>query len=539
LPIFKKPIYITLIFIAVAMIYGEFLHNPVVFDDLQFFIFKQSLHHFQEFHPLEIRWLPYFTIAKTAQVLGLELIWFRLEGLLLHAMVGIALFLFLDRLFGVVLEQEEKSSTAIPGVWMAFFGALIFVWHPVAVYGAAYLIQRTIVMSTLFSLLALYAYMRGLVEERPLWLWSSVVLYCLAVFSKEHAVMLPAVMLALTLLLAQPSKALFWRLLPIYVACTLIALYMAMQKLGILGSVYEVSAPEMLEKINIKHPYPLSVLTQSFLFFKYLFLWLVPNPEWMSVDMREAFAGSILSPYLLAFIGFVAYGALALKLLLKRGRLGLVGFGMIFPWLLFATEFATVRIQESFVLYRSYLWMPGIFAAMPFFFSKVQGKVVFTGLFILALVFAMLAVNRLTTFSNLFLLWDDAEKLVHDKQHLPGVYRIYYNRGKSLTDMRRYRKALADYQRAALLAPDDVANRYALGVGYMNVAQYAKAVVEFNKTIKMQPNHYQAMLGRGLSYLELGNKVAALPDLEVSCKTGFKIACTKIKAMDMKNQPPG
>jgi tetratricopeptide (TPR) repeat protein len=386
-------------------------------------------------------------------------------------------------------------------------------------------------MATLFSLLALYVYMRGLVEERSRWLWGSVFLYFMAVFSKEHAVMLPAVMLALTLLLVQPSRLLWWRLSPIYAACSLVALYVALQKLGILGTVYEISAPEMLGEVQAANPYPLSVLTQSFLFFKYCLLWLLPNPAWMSVDMRESFAQAVFSLYLFALMAFVAYGVLAVWLLLKRGRIGLLGFAMLFPWLLFATEFSTVRIQESFVLYRSYLWMAGAFAALPFLLAYLRVRGLFVGMLACAIVLAMLAVNRLTTFANPYMLWDDAEILVRDKQDLPGVARIYYNRGRSLVDLHQYQDALADYRRALALNPGDVNNHYAVGVGLMNVARYAEAVTAFNKVLEMKSEHVQAKLGRGLSNLELGNKGAALVDLGESCGQGVKVACAKMNAL--------
>ena len=46
-------------------------------------------------------------------------------------------------------------------------------------------------------------------------------------------------------------------------------------------------------------------------------------------------------------------------------RLGLAGFALLSPWLLALTEFATVRAQEPLVLYRSYLWMSVLPAALP------------------------------------------------------------------------------------------------------------------------------------------------------------------------------
>lgn len=535
LPIFRKPVYALLLLIAVSIIYGQFLWNPIVFDDLQFFMVgSDALDHYLNFSPLEIRWLPMATISWTLHILGRDLIWFRLEGLALHAATGVALFLFLERLFGLVLKIDVPSQDKFPHIWVAFFGALIFVWHPVAVYGAAYLIERSIVMATLFALLALYAYMRGLTEDRPRLLWLSVFFYYLAVFSKEHVVMLPAVMLALTLLLAKPSTDLFKRLWGVYTVCALITLYVTFQKLGLLGSVYEVSAPEMLEKIEVQNAYPLSILTQCFLFFKYWLLWLLPNPAWMSVDMREPFAESIYSPYLIALLAFLAYGVAGFKLLLKRGELGLLGFAMLFPWLLFATEFATVRIQESFVLYRSYLWMVGIFAALPLVIMHLRASRVLVGMLFFSIMLAGLSVNRLTVFSNPLLLWDDALALVKDKQDLPGVARIYFNRGKHLTGIRRYKEALTDYKSAVALRPGFYYYHYGLGTGYMNMARYPDAIIEFGKALRINPQMAQAYYGRGLAELEVSDKKSALTDFKSACELGWNSACKKMQVMSGK-----
>ena len=535
LPVFNRAIYSLLLVVAVAFVYGQFLWNPIVFDDRQYFMVgSEALDHYLKFSPLEVRWLPMASIAWTIHLFGRELIWLRLEGLILHAATGVALFLFLEQLYRVVLGRDTLFLKEIPYVWVAFFGALFFVLHPVAVYGAGYLIQRTIVMATLFSLLALYAYMRGLVEDRTHWLWLSVFLYFLAIFSKEHVVMLPAVMLVLTLLLVKPT-GLVKRLWTVYLACALIAFYVVMQKFGLLGHVYEVNAPEMLEKAKITDPYPMSVLTQCFLYFKYWLLWLFPDPAWMSVDMREPFANSMFSVYILALIAFLGYGILGFKLLTKRGAWGLLGFAMLFPWLLFATELVTARIQESFVLYRSYLWMAGIFAALPIVLRYIDTSKAVIGMLMISIVLAGLSVNRLTIFSNPLLLWDDALELVKDKHDLPGVGRIYFNRGKLLTDVKRYQDALADYQVAVKLSPDFYYYRYGLAAGYMNMAHYSEAITEFDKAIELEPRFVRAYFGRGLADLEVGKNKAALADFERSCKMGLNAACARLTKLRQKS----
>jgi len=541
MPLFRGWIYVIALVLAVALIYGQFLWNPIVFDDLWYFMAGSDLldNFTHSFSLFEIRWLPYATIAWTKRIFGTDLIWFRLESLLLHASVGVTLFVFLRRLYQQTFALRIDEVNKQPWLAGAFIAALLFVMHPVAVYGAGYLIQRTIVMATLFSLLALTAYMKGLEQDSRPWLWASVAFYFLAVLSKEHAIMLPAVMLAITIVVAGTGKALFHRLWPIYLGCVMVAIFVLSQQMALMGTAYEIYAPQMLEQaagdgINSgggEHNHLLSILTQCALFFKYLGLWLLPNPDWMSVDMRESFARGLLSPYLIAVVGFLAYGGIALRLLFKRGRHGLAGLALLFPWLLFFTEFSVIRIQEPFVLYRSYLWMPGIFIALPLLTMRLKPRIAIISGVIFAVLLALVATDRLRTFSHPLLLWDDAEKLVHDKQELPGVDRIYGNRAKHLDEVKRYPDAIADYQTALKLRPNFANHYQGMGISYLNMGEATKAIEAFSKAIEIEPGNVKSYFGRGLANDGLGNKMAALADFKKSCELGRQSGCAKAQQL--------
>ncbi len=518
-----------ILLIAVAVVYGGFLWNPILFDDVYFFgVGARTLETFvSSFRPLEIRWLPYATIAWTGKYFGLELINFRIEALLLHGVVGIAMFHFLAKLYKLVFVVPVKQDV-MPLYWIAFFSALIFVWHPVAVYAAGYLIQRTIVMATLFGLLAMNAYIQGITTNSRRWLGVSVVLYLLAVLCKEHVIMLPAVILALTVLLSglikAPRKTLCW----VFAAYFAIALFVIGQKIGLYGKVYEIAAPEMLGELNVANPHAMSSVTQSGLFFKYLGLWLLPNPAWMSADMREPFATNIFSPYLLALLAYLGYGVIAAWLLFQRGRKGLLGLALLFPWLLFFTEFTTVRIQESFVLYRSYLWMPGIFIAMPLLIEQLKSRSAIILLLMISVIFAIFSVDRLKTFSHPLLLWDDAESLVQNKHNLPGVDRIYNNRGTALTNTKLYREAIADFTVAIHLQPNNSYYHMGLGAALYNVDDYTAAIVEYSKSVDLDNKNARAYYFRALSYEKSGLVKLAKSDFKISCQLGWESGCKKM-----------
>lgn len=522
-----------LLVLATAALYGQFLWNPIIFDDVPFFTVddegKQQVsgYHFSLF---EMRSLPYATLAWGKAWFGLEMFHFRVENLLLHAAVVLSLFFFLATLFAAACRDHGEGSLS-PRL-AAFFAALLFALHPVATYAAGYLVQRTIIMSTLFCLLAMLCYVHGSIRQKPLWLWMSVPFYYLAVLSKEHAIMLPATLLALTVLLHEDWRGKLKERWRIFAALAGIATFVLLAKKGLLGSVYEVNAPYMLLQIDSELTYPLSILTQSWLFFKYAALWVFPNPAWMSIDMREPFARSLLSPYLLALTGFVVWGAGAFWLLLKRGRAGLAGFALLFPWLMFFTELSAVRIQEGFVLYRSYLWAAGTFCLLPVIFSKCNVRMAAGILSIVALAIFPISMERLATFSHPMLLWDDAEKLVKGRTDLTGVHRIYYNRGNELARIEEYDRALADYKQALNLSKGYADVYGNMGVVYLRTGDWQNAVVSFSTAIELtrrmgKPPNPRFIYGRAMVFEEMGEMQKAQADYKVSCHL-VKRGCEKL-----------
>lgn len=524
-----------LLMALVSALYGQFLWNPIVFDDVYFFILDSkgrqpvSNYHFALF---ELRSLPYATLAWTKAALGLDLINFRVGNLLLHAGVVLSLFAFLSHLFTAVRSADHNDPGLSPQL-TAFFGAFLFALHPVSTYAAGYLVQRTIVMATLFSLWALWAYVQGSVQKKPQLLWLSVFFYYLAVFSKEHAIMLPALMLALTVLLHRDWQAQLRRRWCMFTAMALIALFVVLARKGLLGSVYEIEATEMLRLNESDLAYPLSVVTQAWLFFKYAFLWVFPNPAWMSIDMREPFARSLLSPYLVAACSFVMWGVGAFWLLLKRGQLGLVGFALLFPWLMFFTEFSSVRIQEVFVLYRSYLWAPGAFCLLPFVFSRLSGRVAALILTLITLAMFPVSMDRLMTMSHPLLLWDDAEKLVAGRTDLPGTARIYYNRGTELIHVGKFDQAVADLQQATVLSPTFPEAHGNLGAAYVKQGDWKSAASSFSRAIAAaqsagKPVSPRQIYGRALALENMGELEKSQVDFRESCRLA-NMGCDKVK----------
>jgi len=536
--------------VPVALLYAQFLGNPLVFDDLAFFQgeeFSQYLHRLFSFN---LRWLPLASFVWTRQVFGDAIIWLRLGNLLLHLMTATMLFFFLRRLFELVIpENTDTNNKTLSLFWLAFFGALIFALHPVSVYAAGYLVQRTTLMATLFTLLTWRLFLEGIVREQRLWLTASALAYFLAVLSKEHAIMAPAVTIALLLLVSPQPLERIRLVRSTYVLYVLIAVFAIYQRQSahVLGQAYEPIASELISRLgadfDVRFIYPLSILTQSFTFFKYLWVWLIPSPALMSVDTCQTFALHFWSwPEVLGLVGFFIYPYVSLRLLLFRGLVGLLGFALLCPWLLFFTEVATVRIQEIFVLYRSYLWMAGFFAALPFVCQKLTAKQAVISLTCVALLMMPLTWFRLTTFSHPLLLWDDAARRIDDDKSCPSMDRILNNRGMALNKLERYPEAIADFTRSLQVVNwhgksmvSELANNYYnRGYAYLKNKQFQLALNDFNViVISTIPKSWSAFYFYKAQAFEGLHELASARQLyEQACLNGVTEGCEKQKELE-------
>lgn len=514
---------------AACLVYLPFLGNPFVFDDLSFFNSGMPAHYVETLAQLELRGLPYASLGWTVAVFSDAVPhFFHLGNMLLHAANVVLLFFLLRRVTGAQLPADEQSPVIVWGAWL---GALVFSCHPVAVYAVGYVVERSILMATLFSLLAQLAYMRGLLEGQRRWLVLTVAAYFLACFAKEHSVLLLAVMTAQTVLLRGKIVAEKKALWLTWGGLLAVALLLVWRVKSGLGTPYEAMAPALFVQQGITQSntmlHTLSALTQAGLFFKYLLLWCVPNPAWMAVDMREPFLESLVWQSWLGMGAFLAYGGAALWLLTRPRWLGLAGWALLYPWLQFFVEFSVIRVQEPFVLYRSYLWMPGMMLLFPLLLSRLPGRRTLLVLAGIALLLVPLAWNRLMTFSDNYRLWNDAALLLRNER-VPGADRIFYNRAQALAAEHKWEEAIEDYRRTVVISPQLAPVRYALGIAYVNAGHYPEAIEQFDAELAIKPDEAQAYFGKGLALMGLHQKEQAQLQMQRGCELKHEMACTMV-----------
>jgi tetratricopeptide (TPR) repeat protein len=308
-----------------------------------------------------------------------------------------------------------------------------------------------------------------------------------------------------------------------------IGLLVILRAKGVFGTPYEAMAADLFEQQGIAAGgaalHVLSAFTQAGLFFKYLWLWLLPNPAWMALDMREPFVQSFSAwQGWLGALAFVAYGAFGFWLLLRKRLAGLAGLALLYPWLQFVLEFSSIRVQEPFVLYRSYLWMPGLMLLMPLLLSRWPQRRTIVGLGVAVLLLAPLAANRLWVFADGYRLWNDAALLLPNDQ-VAGADRILFNRGQAAAGRNRWDEAISDFERAAAISPQYAPIRFELGWAYGVKGRYQEAMVQFDAAIADDPKFANAYYGKAVLLKMRYENARAAELMAKSCELKNAMAC--------------
>lgn len=525
-----------LLVVGTFVLYWPSLHYAPFFDDRNHFLFGGLHQIFLQGFSLNPRWLPYFISAWIELLFETPLFAQRSFNVLLHLATAYVLYRLIRQVADHVSPHPNNQRAALAA-------AVLFLLHPVAVYAVGYLVQRTILMATLFGLMTIAAYFDGLTKRSNAFFVFSALFYFLSVHSKEHALLVPLAALALTPL-AGPVTKHTWRTIALPALLYLvIAVFVVVRLRGLVGVAYEPFASNLLPQIGqggcANCLWGLSAMTQVALYFKYLGLMLLPNPAWMSIDMRVPFADSLMQPkYGFGLAALGVYTGTALVWLLKGHARGLIGYALLAPFLLYGVEFSSVRVQEPFVLYRAYLWMPLVFMALPVVTRRLSGRVFWALLLLLTLAFAWASSNRLQTFSSEFTLWDDAAQKLPERPVL-GVARVYTNRGSQYMAQGAYALAIADFSRALIADPSYLGALKGRAIVYMWQERYTDALADVATLIKIAPDGREAYQVRGQIYWRMGDQQRARADIAYGCaRTPQPNLCVQImQVAATKNGP--
>ena len=171
---------------------ANFLDNPAYrglgWAQLKWMWSTQMLRHY-----IPLSWM---TLGLDYKIWGMNPWGYHLTNVLLHTADAVAFYLLAVAIFKITIPPKAGAEIPIG----AMFAALIFAIHPLRVESVAWITERRDVLSGLFYLLAILAYIHAYQPGHPIrrkYYWLCLASFALALLSKEIVVTLPALLLLL------------------------------------------------------------------------------------------------------------------------------------------------------------------------------------------------------------------------------------------------------------------------------------------------------------------------------------------------------
>ena len=513
-----------LIALAAGALYVPFQGNPLVFDDRGLYSGYRFYEYATQPLGLGLRHPPLFTFAL------FEMLW---GGIEVHRALNLALHIACSWMLFMLVREFHR------GLLLPLAAAIWFVAHPVSVYGAGYLVQRPIVMATLFGLLSILLFVRGLREQRYAGALVAALAYSFAVLSKEHAILIAAAAAAAAPLVATERRFTLRYCALYFIACLPAAVLVVALSQGIIGTAYEPQFASVTAEVarerggeKVASPWAGSALAQVAMFFRYAALWLWPAVSRMSIDLKvdfaSAWAPAIAAP---ALIGFAAWGLLGAFLVLRRGRFALAGYGLLVFWILFLVEFTTIRYQDPFVLYRSYLWAPGLALVLVDVLDRLPRALLAAVLLAAAVLLPWQAHDRLRSFSGGIALWEDAAAKL-PAQPVPGGSRTLYMLGREYLIAERPAEAAKVVERCTAEYPQVADCHLARGSLHMAAEEYQAAIPHFVRAIMLDPRAGGPRHHLGWALENLGCTAQAKGQYRISADLGYVGGAYRLMALE-------
>lgn len=524
---------------GILAIYLPGLGNALVFDDGP--LAETLFERYRSLGDIQVRALSYGSFPWLAALFGEGWWKQRLVNIAIHAGVVVALWgLYREILARIAAPEGEPGPRPdypnAPALGLAIgFYAL----NPVAVYAVAYLIQRSILMATFFVVAGLWLFMRGLTTGRAAWFAGAVVAYLLAIASKEHAIVAPLAVVPLYVLARRPTAR---QALPVLAGALLlmgaVAAALALRYGEILGKPFDLWSQVYLRQLSEQDPaagrnaYALSVMNQCWLFFRYGATWFLPYEGWMSIDLRPPFPTALLTfPQVLGPPLYVATLAAGAALLVRyRDWRALLGISLLLPALLFASEFATVWVQDPMVLYRSYLWGIGVPGVVFFLAHGPSPRM----LLFVGIVFGGWMVwqagDRVLSMANPEKVWSDAIAKMPDDPRAVGRWFPHLNRGNWYLENASPVLALKDFEASSRLG-DMGMGAFNAGTVLMSGGKGKEALAAFDLAEKQGYRLYNLHCQRGGILLAQGVQVDRARDELSKCILADPPAPVRVSAL--------
>jgi tetratricopeptide (TPR) repeat protein len=514
----RETLLLSLLAIAVILIYADTLTAPFIFDDLT------NIHHnphiripalsfenllWAGYHsPEGRRPVANISFALNYYVNGYNPVGYHVVNIVIHVACGIFLF-FLAK---ATLQTPALRSRYEKFGWIPFLAAFIWLVHPLQTQSVTYVVQRMNSMAAMFYVLSMLCYVKfRMASASPakwLLLTGCVMTALLAFGTKQITATLPVFIILYEWYFFQELDRQWARRHFLFLAG--LGLFFLLIVLFYLD--FEPVA-KILRGYARRDFTPLQrLLTQSRVVIFYISLMLWPNPSRLNLDHDFPLSVSLLDPAttLAAVAAIIAMLACAVLIARKQP---LLSFGII--WFLgnLAIESSIIGLELVFE-HRNYL--PSMFAILAFvslvfrYFKHAFPAVV--ALSLVGALFCMWTYQRNRVWADEITLYRDCAA------KSPGKARPQNNLGAALARRGRLAEAIERYQAALRIDPDYADAHYNLGYALSKSGRLDEGLLHFRQAVRLEPKRVKYLNNLGVAVVLKGDYTEALEHFEAALK---------------------
>ena len=492
------------------IIYSNTFQSPFQFDD-DVFVRNLSLRDLSNIGAIWNYWasrfITFFTFALNYHFGRIDVFGYHLVNLVIHLGSAIAVFWLIRLILSTPAMKGDKLAGHTDLI--AFFGALIFVSHPIQTESVTYIFQRSTSLAGFFYLFSLCLYIKSrllVADGDPLSKWgysysSSLLLAVFAMLTKENAVTLPLMIILCEFCFFKTDKRIKWRyVLPFLVILPIIPILLFSTKPVISSDMGRMVAPT-----TYLDPY--YFLTQFRAMITYIRLSFIPINQ--NLDYDYPLIKTPFDPSALASILALVIILLAAVKLFKKHRL--ISFSIFWFFLTILPESSLIHLKKDFI-FEHWLYLPVfgyslfIVSAAYYLLGKNSFKLMVSALIAIVACYSVLTYNRNLVWKDELTLWNDAVL------KSPNKARPYLNRGNVCAEKGDFYQAISDFNKAIEINPRFAEAYNNRGGVYAKKGNLDQAISDYNRAIEINPDYAEVYSNRGSAYAKKGSLNQAMPD---------------------------
>jgi len=447
-------------------------------------------------HIVASNWHPVTMLSHMldCRLYGLHAGGHHLTNVLLHMTAVILLFLVL------------REMTGAP--WRSAFVAAVFAIHPLRVESVAWVAERKDVLSGVFFMLTLWAYVRY--ARRPFSLIRYlllVALFTLGLMSKPMLVTLPFLLLLLD----------FWPLRRLDNPDHLPEIFsvprrLFLEKIPLLALAAAVGAVTVWSQQNVislgeQRPLPLRIENAAVACMVYLGQMVYPANLAALYPLPAGHQPLLESWGAALLLALISGGMIAWR---RKFPFLLVGWFWYLGMLVPVSGLVQVGLQAHADRY-TYLPQIGLYLLVVWLLAErfPRQRTWLSGLAIITIAALAATAHRQTTY------WKTSESLWTRTLAVTGQNSTAHNNlGNALFQKGRVEEAVAQYQKTLALQPDHAKAHYNLGNALAQQARLDDAISEFQKALAIQPDQVGVLNNLGTALLRNGQVDEAILQLQ-------------------------